>query len=121
MKKPERATYDRRAFVARFMREGQLTYSQACRLYEVMCRTFEEAIITGSKITVGRVGAIVPYWRPPRDIQMHFRKRGKKIEKGIHRTYFMDGRFDFKFRLYRRFMETRQLKWLIDMPVDRGS
>jgi hypothetical protein len=48
---------------------------------------------------------------------MHFRKKGKKIERGIHRTYYMDGRFDFKFRLYRRFLETRRLQWLIDMPV----
>lgn len=121
MKKPEQTTYDRRAFVARFMKDGGLTYSQACRMYDVMCRVFEEAIITGSKATIGRVGAIVPYWRPPRDIQMHFRKQGKRVEKGVHRTFFMDGRYDFKFRLYRRFLETRQLKWLIDMPVDRGS
>jgi hypothetical protein len=99
------------------MREGGLTYSQACRIYDVMCRTFEEAIVTGTKITVGRVGAIVPFWRPPREFQMHFRKKGKKIERGIHRTYYMDGRFDFKFRLYRRFLETRRLQWLIDMPV----
>lgn len=110
-------TYDRRVFVARFMKEG-LSYSQACRLYTVMCSVFEEAIVSGSKVTIGRVGAIVPCWRPPRDIQMHFRlKAGRKVEKGIHRTFFMDGRYDFKWRLYRRFMETRQLKWLLDMPV----
>lgn len=116
-KTPEKTTYDRRAFVSRFMREGGLTYSQACRMYEVMCRTFEEAIVTGSKVTVGRVGAIVPFWRPPREFQMHFRKKGKNIETGIHRTYFTDGRFDFKFRLYRQFLQTRQLKWLSEMPV----
>ena len=117
MKKSEQITCDRVVFVTRFMKEGGLTYSQACRLHAVMCSVFEEAIITGSKVTIGRVGAIVPYWRPPRDIQMHFRKRGKKVEKGVHRTFFMDGRYDFKFRLYRKFMQTRQLKWLLDMPV----
>jgi len=117
VKKPEQTTFDRRAFVARFMRDGGLTYSQSCHLYEVMCGVFEEAIITGSRITIGRVGAIVPCWRPPRDIQMHFRRKGTKVETGVHRTYFMDGRYDFKFHLYKRFMETRQLKWLLDMPV----
>ena len=116
MKKPDQTTFDRRAFVAKFMSEGGLTYSQACRQYDVMCSVFEEGIVTGTKITIGRVGAIVPYWRPPRDIQMHFRKRGKKLER-VHRTFFMDGRFDFKFRLYRKFMQSRQLKWLLDMPV----
>ena len=114
----EQTTYDRRAFVAKFMGDAGLTYSQACRVYETMCAVFEEAIITGSKVTIGRVGAIVPYWRPPRDIQMHFRKQGKVVETGIHRTFFLDGRYDFKFKLYRKFMETRQLKWLIDMPVE---
>ena len=99
------------------MKEGGLTYSQSGRLYEIMCSTFEEAIVTGTKVTVGRVGAIVPRWRPPRDVAMHFRKRGKTIETGIHRTFYMDGRYDFKFKLYRRFMQTRQLKWLSDMPV----
>lgn len=98
------------------MKDG-LTYSQACRLYVTMCAVFEEAIITGNKVTIGRVGAIVPYWKPPRDYQMHFCRRGGKVEKGVHRTFFVDGRYDFKFRLYRRFMESRQLKWLIDMPV----
>ena len=99
------------------MRDGGLTYSQACRLYEVMCLSFEEAIITGSKIKLGRVGAIVPRWKQPRDYQMHFRKNGKRIERGVHRTFFVDGRYEFKFRLYRKFMETRQLKWLTDMPI----
>ena len=115
--KIDQATCDRRAFVSRFMREGGLTYSQACRIYDVMCLTFADAIVTGNKITVGRVGSIVPCWRPPRDIQMHFRRKGTKIEKGVHRTFFMDGRYDFKFKLYKKFMQTRQLKWLVDMPV----
>lgn len=115
--KIEHATCDRRTFISRYMKDGGLTYSQACRQYEIMCSVFEEAIITGSKVTIGRVGAIVPRWKPPRDIQMHFRKRGKHVEKGVHRTFYMDGRYDFKFHLYRRFMATRQLKWLIDMPV----
>ena len=120
MSKSERTTCDRRVFVSRFMRESGLTYSQACRVYDTMCRTFADAIVTGSRVTIGRVGSIVPYWRPPRDIHMHFRrKKGKKIEKGVHMTYFMDGRFDFKFRLYRRFMSTHQLKWLVDMPPNQ--
>jgi hypothetical protein len=110
-------TFDRRTFIDRYMKEGGLTYSQACRLHTVTCNVFEEAIITGSKVTIGRVGAIVPCWRSPREIQMHFRRTGQKVEKGVHRTFFMDGRYEFKFRLYRRFLESRNLKWMVDMPV----
>lgn len=113
----EQATCDRREFIRRFMQEGGLTYSQSCKMYEVMCRTVADAVVTGSKITLGRVGAIVPCWRPAREVQMHFRRKGSKIEKGVHRTFFMDGRYDFKFKLHRRFAETNQMKWLLDMPV----
>ena len=115
--RPDQATCDRRAFISRFMREGGLTYSQACRSYEVMCVTVADAIVNGNKVAIGRVGSIVPCWKPPRDVHMHFRRNGKEIETGVHRTYFLDGRYDYKFRLYRRFMETRALKWTADMPV----
>lgn len=117
MRKLESSTCDRRVFVLKFMKEGGLTYTQACHLYDVMCGVFEEAIVTGSKVTIGRIGAIIPCWKPARDYQMHFKRHGKVVETGVHRTFFMDGRYDFKFKLYRRFMQTRQLKWLVDMPI----
>ena len=118
MKKLDKITYDRRCFVKRFMQEGGLSYTQACHLYEIMCHLFEEAIITGNRITIGRVVAISPQWVPPRDIQMHFEKRGAKVQKGVHHTYFMDGHYIFKFKLYSQFKKNRQMKWMIDMPLD---
>ena len=115
--KPEKSTYDRRAFVNRFMKEGGLTYSDACRIYEVMCGVFNDGIVTGNRVTIGRVGALVPVWRPPRDIKMHFRvRKGRKVEKGIHRQYFMDGRYEYRFRLYKKFIETSQLRWFVEVP-----
>jgi hypothetical protein len=99
------------------MKESGLTYSQACRVYDAMCGVFSDAIITGNRATIGRVGAITPVWRPAREINMHFKvKKGKKVERGIHRTFFMDGRYEFKFRLYRRFIEQHQLRWFMDAP-----
>ena len=116
MSKPQE-TFDRRAFVSRFMAECGLTYHQACAAHAAMCHAFEEAVISGSKITIGRVGSITPRWRPPREIQMHFRRQGKWIERGMTRSYFLDGRFDYRFQLYRQFMATRRLKWMLDMPI----
>jgi hypothetical protein len=118
----ERPTVDRRAFIARFIRDNGLNYSEATRLYETMCRIFEDAIVAGSKVRIGRMGAIVPVWRPGRDIHMHFKVvkgakgGGRRIQTGVHRTFYMDGRYDFKFVLYRRFIQTRQLKWFLDFP-----
>ena len=112
--KPEKATFDRRFFIERFMKEGGLTYSHACRIFDAMCGVFRDGIVTGNRVTIGRVGALMPVWRPPREINMHFQvKKGKKVERGVHRTYFMDGRYEFKFRLYRRFIAQHQLHWHI--------
>jgi len=111
------ATVDRRAFVTRFMGESNLTYAQACSVYETMCRIVEDGVVTGSKIRLGKVGAIVPVWKPGRDHHMHFRVgKGKKIETGIHRTYHIDGRYTFKFNLYKQFMNSHQLRWFLDAP-----
>jgi hypothetical protein len=111
----------RRDFVLRFMRECGVSYAKACRIYEAMCHCFEDGIVGGSKVRVGRVGALVPVWQPGRDVHMHFRVlKGRKVERGIHRTYNMDGRFVFKFRLYEQFIQTHHLKWFRDWP-DEGS
>lgn len=99
----------------RFMRDAGLTYSQACRVYDTMCSTFGDAITSGNRVTIGRIGALMPVWKQPREINMHFKvSKGKKVETGIKRTYFMGGRYDFKFKVYRRFMETNELRWFTD-------
>lgn len=117
----KRAVYDRRNFVEHLMREGDLTYAQATKIFNVVCSVFGEAVVNGARINIGRVGAIVPHWRPPRDVRMHFTRRGKKVRRGTERTFFMDGRYVFKFNVYRRFLKTRQLRWVLDMPVSVGS
>lgn len=115
--KPDKATFDRRAFVYRFMRDCGLTYSQANQIFETMREVFKDAIVTGNRVTIGGVGALVPVWKPARECNMHFRvKKGRKIEKGVHRTYIMDGRYEFKFRLFQSFIESNQLQWLLDIP-----
>ena len=108
-------TVTRREFVKRFMRDGGLTYAEACRMYDCMCDVIEDGIVSGSKIRIGRVGALTPVWRPAREIRMHFRMdKGKKI-RPAKRTYVMDGRYVYKFRLYRQFVNTHALRWYTDM------
>ena len=117
MSAEESTTIDRRAFVTRFMSENDLSYAQACHVYETMCRMFEDGIVTGSKIRLGKVGAIVPVWKPGREINMHFKVgKNRNIQKGIHRTFYVDGRYTFKFNLYEQFVRTHSLKWYSEMP-----
>lgn len=107
----------RREFVQRFMRECGVTYAQAVKIYECLCHTIEDAVVSGSKIRFGRVASVVPVWRRSRDVHMHFRKtKGGKVERGIHRTYNMDGRFTYKFVLYKKFLKSHSLKWFLDVP-----
>jgi hypothetical protein len=110
--KTGKTTYDRKVFIERFMHDAGLSYVQACSLYRVMCRVFEDAVITGNKVTIGRLGALVPKWRPPRDYHMHFVRKGGTIKTGIHRVYYSDGRLEYRLKLYRKFLRTRQLNWV---------
>jgi hypothetical protein len=111
------STVTRRVFVSRFMRDCGFSYEKASRIYASMCRTFEDGVTNGSKVGIGRLGAIVPVWQQPRTIHMHFeRKSGQRVTRGIHRTYSVDGRFVFKFIVYRRFSQTRAMRWFAEFP-----
>jgi len=110
-------TITRREFVQRFMRQCGMTYSEACHAYEVMCGAFEHGVVTGSKIRIGRVGALQPVWQKPREITMHFKvTKGRKLVR-TRRRYAMGGRYVFKFDLYRQFVNSHDLRWFADEPV----
>lgn len=103
-------TIIRRDFVARFMRDTGVSYAQACRIYESMCRIFEDGIVNARKIALGNVGALTPVWRPPKDVHKHFdRKPGGKIVR-THKVYSIDGRYAYRFKLYRAFEKSRAMK-----------
>ena len=108
-------TVTRREFVSRFMQDAGMTYHQACRAYTCLCRTIEDAVVCGLKVSVGQVGAIVPVWRKPREVKKHFdRGPGGTITK-TRKTYILDGRYTYKFVVYKRFRETHQLRWQADL------
>ena len=87
-----------------------MTYAQAVAAYAAMVNTFDDGIVNARKIVIGRVGAVIPVWHSPRDVRMGF-KRGQDGVKRATKVFHMDGRYKFKFRLFRRFIETRNLRW----------
>jgi nucleoid DNA-binding protein len=111
-------TVTRREFVTRFMRDVGVTYEQACRIYECMCNVIEDGIVSGSKVRVGRVGALTPVWRRPREVQMHFAVRKGKRVVPAKKTFVMDGRYVYKFKLYRQFVDTHALRWFAEADGD---
>ena len=100
------------------MRDIGLSYRQATKVYESMCRVFADGIVNGSKIGIGRVGCLAPVWLESKEIKMHFKVgKGRKIDRNVHRTYYMDGRFTFKFRLHQAFVARHTLKWFSELPL----
>ena len=104
-------TVDRRDFIHRWMQECGVTYDVACQLYRAMVSTFEEGVSAGSKVTIGRLGALVPQWQPARQVTMGFRVSPEKGVVKQKRTYTLDPRIRYKFRLYKEWMRTRHLEW----------
>lgn len=104
-------------FIQMFMNRCGFTYAEATRAYECMCYAFEEGIVGGKRVNIGRVGAVVPEWKPGRDIHMHFTvEKGRKVRTGLKRTYHKDGHYTFKFKLYDQFVATRNLEWFLEFP-----
>jgi hypothetical protein len=107
----ERQSVVRRDFIRRWMQECGVTYDAACGLYRVMTATFEDGVANGQRITIGRLGALVPRWQEPRQVVMGFRR---VPERGIIRqrqTYNLDSRIKYSFRIYREWMKTSHLNW----------
>lgn len=94
---------DRREFVKKFMDECGLTYDVASNVYKCMVNTFEDGIIENKKVTIGRLGALKPVWTGPRTVVMNINKT-KKI-------YNLDGRYRYKFVIYKKWISDHFLKW----------
>lgn len=106
-----RKTVNRKDFIARLMQDTGLTYDEAIQVFECLISVIEDAVVNVETVRFGRVGALVPHVRPPREVQMGFRVgKGRQVTK-VRRIYNLDSRIGFRFRLYRRFMETHQLNW----------
>lgn len=91
-----------------------MSYVEAGRAYEAMVSVIEDGIVQGHRIGIGKVGAIDPVWHGPRDVKMGFeRQDGGKVVKSS-RVFHLDGRYKFRFRLFRRFIESRNLRWVMD-------
>jgi hypothetical protein len=91
----------RAEFIRRFVAAG-FEYADARRAYQVVVRTFEDAILTNSKLAIGRVGALVPVKRPPRVVKMGFErvKGGCKLR---FREFSYGETVRWKFKIFRTF------------------
>lgn len=110
------STVGRAEFISRYMRDLGVTYSQAQKIFEATMAIVEDAVVAGSRIGMGRVGALVPIHKPPRQINMGFSPGGKKVEQKTTRVYYLGSRVDYKFRLYKGFLSKRGHEWFPNVP-----
>lgn len=101
----------RAEFIRRYMNDCGLSYLESCKVYETTVSVIEDAVITGTKIGFGKVGAIVPVMMPPRVISMGFvAEKGHQIKK-VKREYNIGSRVKWNFRVYKKFIATHRLRW----------
>jgi hypothetical protein len=103
-------TVGRKEFIRRWMEECGVTYDTACQLYRTMVSTFEDGVANGQKVTIGRLGSLVPYWQDSRTAVMGFRR----VKGGVMRhkqEYFLDPRIRYKFKLFRAWLNKSHLNW----------
>lgn len=82
-----------------------------------MVSMFEDAIIQGRKINIGKVGALLPVKLEPKVVHMGFKcETGGRVKK-VRREYVLGRRVKFKFNLHRAFMNHHQLNWFY--PADK--
>lgn len=96
-------------FIERFVSSG-LSYSQSGDAYDAMISMFEDAILQGRRINIGKIGALVPVRMEPKVVHMGFKNEGGKVKK-VKREYVLGRRIKFKFNLHRAFVKQRQLSW----------
>jgi hypothetical protein len=103
-------TVGRNEFIRRWMQECGITYDSACQLYRSMVSTFEEGVANGQKVTIGRLGALVPHLQNSRTAVMGFRR----VTGGVVRQrqeYFLDPRIRYKFKIYKEWINKSHLNW----------
>lgn len=101
-------------FIKNLAKVPGMSYVQAGTAYDSFIKTIEDGICSGDKIQLSRVGAIVPVKLDPRPVSMGFRRgEGNTIEH-VSRTYFLGTRIKYKFKLFKRFVESHTLDWKMD-------
>ena len=75
-----------------------------------MVSLIEDSVLNGTRVNIGRVGAITPVTRPARNVNMGFQRvQGGKIER-VKRVFHLDERLDWKFNLFREFKQRHRLR-----------
>jgi hypothetical protein len=68
-----------------------------------MTEVFSDAIVSGHKVTIGKILSICPVKKGPRQVSMGF--------NGIKRKIFLGSRIVFRCSVFKEFLNSHQLDW----------
>jgi hypothetical protein len=94
-------------FIVKLQTRG-FDYVDAVKAYEAMVSVFEDSIIRGARVGIGKVGALVPTRLPPKVVHMGFQRENGQIKK-VSREYILGRRVRYKFNLHRSFIRRHSL------------
>ena len=94
----------------RGLMDAGLPYDHAARAYSSVMSTIANGIVNGQKVGLGSIGCLYPTVAPARQVRMTFDRTGGKITRRT-REFSLDSRLRFKFRLFKKFSQTHELKW----------
>ena len=94
------------------MMDNGLSYSQSSVAYNVFIESIASGAVNGQKIHLGQVGALTPHIHQPKTVKMSFsRESGGVVDRSTQREYHIDTRLTYKFKLFKKFLQTHQLNW----------
>lgn len=96
-------------FIRRLMAAG-MTYTTASTAYDTFIRTLEDAVVNGTRVNFGKLGALKPVHQKSRSVHMGFKRVGNSVEK-VSRTFFLGRRIKYRFQVYDKFARTHELFW----------
>jgi len=94
-----------------------LTYVDAGACYDTMVSVFQDAVVEGHRVKLGKLGVLEPHILPPRTVKMGFvRERDEQtkklsVVKRVTTEYTIGARLKYKLKLNRSFLEKHQLRW----------
>lgn len=102
-------TVKRSDFVKKLMQAG-MSYEDSKKAYRSFVAVLEDAVVSGSRVNFGRLGALKPIARKSRSVHMGFERKGNTMRK-TSKTYFLGRRITYKFQIYARFANSHELNW----------
>lgn len=107
-------TIRRKDFVDRFMRQCNMSFTDACRAFDCMCEVMKDGVVNGAKIRMGKLGVLHPSWSASKEVHMGVRVvKGRRYVRKKH-VYFLSKRLNYRLRIFRKFLETHELNWFAE-------